>query len=76
MFLEFVNHLMRQSYTLAGGSLHRWNNPFSDLDLNDNIIAFDDWLAFTGKLESVVDKTGRRFWFDARWQSFAEARYI
>ena len=76
MFLEFVNHIMRQSYTLAGGSLHRWNNPFSDLDLNDNIIAFDDWLAFYGKAESVVDKTGRRFWFDARWQSFAAARYI
>ena len=75
-FLEFVNYILRQSYNLAGGSLYQWKNPFSNLTLDENIANFDDWLVFYGKAESVVDKTGRRFWFDAKWQSFATAHYL
>ena len=74
-FLACVAHIMRQSYLLAGGSLYQWQNPFSTLEIREEKANFDDWLEFYGKTESVVDKTGRRFWFDPKWQQFADTYY-
>ena len=36
---------------------------------------FKEWMKCYSTLSSVVDKTGRRFWFDPMWESFIPEEY-
>ena len=61
----FTHHCARDAYIMGGGELKDWVNPKgSDRE------TFDTWMKCYGKGLSVVDKTGRRFWYDPRWENY------
>lgn len=47
---------------LGGGQLRDWDNP-EGIDSNK----FNQWLKCYSKEKSILDKNGRRFWFDNKW---------
>ena len=60
-----ITHLcVRDAYALGGGQLKDWHNPYGT-DAAD----FNDWVKCYSKLASVVDKSGRRFWYDPKWDN-------
>lgn len=50
-----------KSYSLNGGQLKDWKNPF-DTDCD----SFKEWVFYQKGL-SCIDKSGRTFWFDEKW---------
>lgn len=59
-----ITHLcIRDAYELGGGQLKDWYNPNGV-----NGQTFNDWVKCYGKGESLVDGTGRRFWYDKKWK--------
>ena len=69
--LTTLCHLcVRDAYTLGGGQLKDWKNP-NGTDAN----TFKEWMKCYGTLSSTVDKTGRRFWYDPKWESFIPSGY-
>lgn len=54
-----------QSYMLGGGQLKDWKNPSGE-----NPESFDDWMKCYSRLEKTLDKTGRTFWFDKKWEKY------
>lgn len=60
--LELCHTLPGEAYILGGGQLKDWKNPFQ---VPDN--GFEDWMQCYGRLANIIDKTGRRFWFDPKW---------
>ncbi|MBB16910.1 hypothetical protein CMK22_16710 [Candidatus Poribacteria bacterium] len=79
-FLSHIPKIMHQSYLCSGGSLHQWQNPFSNTEKSGKHLketqSLQDWLEFYGKGESIVDKTGRRFWFNSKWRNFLNETLI
>ena len=76
-FLSHTSEIMHQSYLCSGGSLHQWQNPFSSLEKSEEYYlkktrSLQEWLEFYGKGESIVDRTGRRFWFNNKWKEFLD----
>ena len=64
-----ITHLcVRDAYVLGGGQLKDWHNP-NGTDAS----SFKEWMKCYGKLESVVDGSGRRFWYDSKWKSSLES---
>lgn len=61
--LEMCRDISLKSYSLNGGQLKDWKNPF-DSDFED----FKEWVFYQKGL-SVKDKTGRTFWYDPKWTS-------
>lgn len=61
--LKMVYFCVKDSYYLGGGRLKDWINP-------NGVLAesMQDWLTTYGKGSSIVDRTGRRFWFDPAWE--------
>jgi formamidopyrimidine-DNA glycosylase len=47
---------------LGGGQLRDWDNP-DGIDSGK----FNNWLKCYSKEKSILDKNGRRFWFDSKW---------
>jgi endonuclease VIII-like 1 len=69
--LIMMCHLcVRDAYALGGGQLKDWHNP-NGTDGS----TFNEWMKCYGSLSSVVDKTGRRFWFDPKWEIFIPEEY-
>ena len=61
-----ITHLcVRDAYQLGGGQLKDWYNPNG---LSGD--TFKDWVMCYGKLSSMVDKNGRKFWYDPKWESY------
>lgn len=61
-----ISHLcVRDAYQLGGGQLKDWYNPNG---INGN--TFKEWVKCYGKLSSIIDKTGRKFWYDPKWESY------
>jgi endonuclease VIII-like 1 len=57
--LELCNQLPAEAYVLGGGQLKDWKNPFKIPDGG-----FDEWMKCYGKSNSIIDKNGRRFWYN------------
>jgi endonuclease VIII-like 1 len=73
--------VIEESYLLGGGELKDWDNPYTrSLDItrineikrNNKPKSFRDWLQCYQKLENIIDKKGRRFWFDSKFKSSAD----
>jgi len=62
--LKMVYFCVKDSYYLGGGRLKDWINP-------NGVLAesMQDWLTTYGKGSSIIDRTGRRFWFDPAWET-------
>jgi len=55
---------VKEAYVLGGGQLRDWKNP-AGVDAAN----FDEWVRCYGKLASRMDKNGRRFWYDPKWEN-------
>jgi endonuclease VIII-like 1 len=62
--LELCHTLPGEAYILGGGQLKDWKNPFQ---VPDN--GFEDWMQCYGRMANIIDKAGRRFWFDPKWNT-------
>jgi len=60
--LDLCRDVPLKSYSLNGGQLRDWKNPF-DTDSQ----SFSDWV-FYQKGESIKDSNGRTFWYDTKWK--------
>lgn len=65
--LELCKTIPLEAYVIGGGSIKDWKNPYGNQKISMN-----QWLKCYGKLESLVDKTGRRIWFDKKYQELNE----
>jgi endonuclease VIII-like 1 len=63
--LELCRDVPLRAYQMNGGQLKDWVNPF---DKPEAKVSFRDWV-FYYKGSSCIDKSGRRFWFDPKWES-------
>ena len=69
--LLLLCHLcVRDAYTLGGGQLSDWKNP-NGVDAKD----FKEWKKCYGVLSSLTDGTGRRFWYDPKWEDCVPSKY-
>jgi endonuclease VIII-like 1 len=62
-FLKLCKEILETSYSKNGGQLKDWINPFQK-ESND----FDNWV-FYQKGSKIVDKNGRTFWYDPKWDA-------
>jgi len=55
------------AYIMGGGEIKDWKNPFKNE--TDYIKTRSDFFLCYGNetMSQVVDKTGRRFWYDSKW---------
>jgi endonuclease VIII-like 1 len=63
--LDFCRDVPIKAYTLNGGQLTDWTNPF-DSDYEE----FKKWVFYQKGL-SCRDNTGRTFWYDEKWDSYS-----
>lgn len=63
--LDFCKDVPIKAYTLNGGQLSDWTNPF-DSDYEE----FKKWVFYQKGL-SCRDNTGRTFWYDEKWDSYS-----
>jgi endonuclease VIII-like 1 len=63
--LELCKEVPLVAYKMSGGQLKDWANPFNK---PEDKISFRDWV-FYYKGSSCIDGSGRRFWFDPKWES-------
>ena len=68
--IRFTHLCCKEAYTLGGGELKDWVNPNGS-----DKKTFKDWMLCYGIGSSVVDKTGRRFWFDPQWEKYVPENY-
>ena len=69
--LLLLCHLcVRDAYTLGGGQLSDWKNPNGT-----DATSFKEWMKCYGSRSSITDGTGRRFWYDAKWQEYVPIKY-
>jgi endonuclease VIII-like 1 len=62
--IKITHMCVRDAYQLGGGQLKDWHNP-SGVDAAD----FNEWMKCYGKMESIVDGSGRKFWYHPKWKS-------
>lgn len=76
-----IFEVIEESYVMGGGELKDWDNPYTRgfgvgrINENKNIDApksFREWLKCYQKKESIIDKKGRRFWFDKKYLKYAD----
>lgn len=60
-FFELCRDIPLTAYSLGGGQLKDWKSPF-----NVDPTEFKDWVYYK-KGSSCCDKSGRRFWFNPKW---------
>jgi len=68
--LKMIHFCIRDAYYLGGGQLKDWVNPHGT-----SADSFKDWMITYGKGNSVIDKTGRRFWYDSQWECEVPEQY-
>ena len=64
MILDLCQQIPLEAYSLAGGQLKDWENPFNK---KEEKISFREWV-FYCKGISCIDDSGRRLWFDPKWK--------
>jgi endonuclease VIII-like 1 len=73
--------VIEESYLLGGGELKDWDNPYTrgfglgrinEKKKADAPKSFRDWLQCYQKCENIIDKKGRRFWFDSKYKSSSD----
>lgn len=69
--LKMVHLCVRDAYSLGGGQIRDWINPHGTDAAN-----FKEWVLVYGKASSLIDRTGRRFWYDSVWQDQVPDIYI
>ena len=69
----FCYRCCQEAYRLGGGELKDWVNPVGKEESDAK--SFKEWMLCYGKGASVVDKTGRRFWYDPQWEKFIPETY-
>jgi endonuclease VIII-like 1 len=69
--IKFIHLCCRDAYKLGGGELKDWVNPNGTEGKT-----FKEWMLCYNKGASIVDKTGRRFWYDPQWEKYLPANYI
>jgi len=76
-FGDELFHLCKQmpqeAYVLGGGQFKDWYN-YEDQQ-GEKWNSFQDWIQFyqrKDKAIGILDKTGRRFWIDRRWEKFIQ----
>jgi endonuclease VIII-like 1 len=62
--IKITHECVSEAYILGGGQLRDWKNPVG-VDAKN----FDEWVQCYGKLASCTDKTGRRFWYNPKWEN-------
>jgi endonuclease VIII-like 1 len=76
-----IIEVIEESYVMGGGELKDWDNPYTRgfgtgrINVNkkkDAPKSFRDWLQCYQKEDNVIDKKGRRFWFDKKYESSAD----
>lgn len=58
---DLTQECVSTAYQLGGGQLKDWKNPSGE-----SPASFREWIKCYGKLEHVLDGTGRTFWFDKK----------
>lgn len=68
--LKIIHLCCRDTYTLGGGQLKDWKNPFGTTASSMN-----EWIQCYNapNMKNIVDKTGRRFWYDPKWESIEKS---
>ncbi len=61
--IRMVHLCCRDAYSLGGGQLKDWKNPYGTEGAN-----FEEWMTVYSKGSSLIDRTGRRFWYHPRWE--------
>ena len=56
-----------EAYQIGGGQMKDWKNSF-----NIEPQTFQDWRKVYGKGESLEDRGGRTFWYEAKWKESDE----
>ena len=64
LLCTYTHLCVRDSYQLGGGQLKDWYNPNGVEGTN-----FKEWIMCYGKMSSTIDGTGRKFWYDPKWES-------
>ena len=75
--IEQAKECPLQAYALQGGEFKDWNNPFGNEsgEYKENIHTWKK--VYSGKnISWISDKTGRRFWFDPKWNGQVPERYL
>lgn len=62
--IKITHFCVRDAYALGGGQLKDWHNPNGT-----DGTSFKEWVKCYGKLESIVDRTGRKFWYNPKWKT-------
>lgn len=68
--LKMTHLCIRDAYALGGGQLKDWVNPNGT-----SAQSFKEWMTTYGRGNSIVDKTGRRFWYDPQWEDEVPEHY-
>ena len=63
--LSLCRDIQITSYELNGGQLKDWKNPF-----DGNSDKFKEWV-FYKKGNKIKDSMGRTFWYDPKWEKYA-----
>ena len=66
---SLCKQIPQEAYVLGGGQFKDWYNP-EDIE-GEKWASFHDWMLFYQNKErsiGVIDKGGRRFWMDKKWQ--------
>jgi len=64
LILKLCQTIPMQAYRLGGGSIKDWQNPYDKQPEN-----WGEFMKCYGNkyMANIIDKTGRRFWFDPKW---------
>lgn len=71
MFL--CKQMPQEAYILGGGQFKDWYN-YEDQQ-GEKWSSFQDWIKFYQRKDNalgILDKTGRRFWIDRKWEKFIQ----
>lgn len=60
--LELCKQVPIEAYSIGGGSIKDWKNPYGDQPININ-----QWMKCYGKMANTVDGTGRTLWFNDKF---------
>ena len=71
--IRFCYLCCQEAYRLGGGELKDWVNPIPKEESEAK--SFKEWMLCYGKGSSIVDKSGRRFWYDPQWEKYVPESY-
>jgi endonuclease VIII-like 1 len=60
--LQLCKQIPSEAYSIGGGSIKDWKNPYGDQLININ-----EWMQCYGKMANTIDGTGRTLWFNDKF---------